>query len=235
MLWLINGVLSSSRVKIYFWKNFFKLYIVGRLRYIPRTSLQFEKILMTNMMIALKKLSSINSLSKGKIFLDFWLILLYNTNMSTEITTRMSPEGLEIANSYLANGNVSSVCQDLDVPRDQVVAVLNKREIQKYIDTVYMDSGYRNRFKLAETLDKLIDQKLEEAEESEIYTNKDLADLLMMQHKIRMDEMKAQTESEKAKNGVIKTQNNLQINTDVPFGQGNYGTLMRKLLEAEKA
>ena len=189
---------------------------------------------MTNMMIALEKILSINSFSKGKIFLDFWLILLYNTNMSTEITTRMSPEGLEIANSYLANGNVSSVCQELDIPRDEVVAILNKREIQKYIDTVYMDSGYRNRFKLAETLDKLIDQKLEEAEESEIYTNKDLADLLMMQHKIRMDEMKAQTEFEKAKNGAIKTQNNVQINTDVPFGQGNYGNLMKKLLEAEK-
>ena len=122
----------------------------------------------------------------------------------------------------------------LDIPRDEVVAILNKREIQKYIDTVYMDSGYRNRFKLAETLDKLIDQKLEEAEESEIYTNKDLADLIMMQHKIRMDEMKAQTEFEKAKNGTIKTQNNVQINTEVPFGQGNYGTLMKKLLEAEK-
>ena len=154
--------------------------------------------------------------------------------MSTEITTRMSPEGLEIANSYLANGDVSAVCQELDIPRDIVVAVLNKREIQKYIDTVYMDSGYRNRFKLAETLDKLIYQKLEEAEESEIYTNKDLADLLMMQHKIRMDEVKAQTEFEKAKGGNIKTQNNVQINTEVPFGQGNYGTLMKKLLEAEK-
>ena len=190
---------------------------------------------MFNMMIASKNSCSINSPSKEKIFLDIWLILLYNMRMSTEITTRMSPEGLEIANSYLANGEVSAVCRELAIPRDQVVEVLNKREVQKYIDTVYMDSGYRNRFKLAETLDKLIDQKLEEAEETELYTSKDLADLLMMQHKIRMDEMKAQTEFEKAKNGNIKTlkQNNVQINTDVPFGQGNYGTLMKKLLEAD--
>ena len=146
----------------------------------------------------------------------------------------MSPEGLEIANSYLANGEVSVVSRKLGVSREVVVAALNKREVQKYIDTVYMDSGYRNRFKLAETLDKLIDQKLEEAEETEISPSKDLADLLMMQHKIRMDEMKAQTELEKVKNSPIKTQNNVQINTDVPFGQGNYGTLMKKLLEAEK-
>ena len=55
--------------------------------------------------------------------------------MSTEITTRMSPEGLEIANSYLANGEVSAVCRDLALPRDVVVEALNKREVQKYIDT----------------------------------------------------------------------------------------------------
>ena len=156
--------------------------------------------------------------------------------MTKEITTRMSPEGLEIANSYLANGDVSSVCRELDVPRDQVVAILNKREIQKYIDTVYMDSGYRNRFKLAETLDKIIDQKLVEAEETEIFSNKDLADLLMMQHKIRMDEMKAQTEIEKIAAGSVRalTQNNIHIDGEMPFGQGNYGSLMKKLLDAEK-
>ena len=57
----------------------------------------------------------------------------------------------------------------------------------------------------------------------------------MMQHKIRMDEMKAQTEFEKVKMGAVKSLTNVQINTDVPFGQGNYGTLMKKLLEAEKA
>ena len=70
---------------------------------------------------------SIKSLSKEKIILDFRLIILYNTNMSKEITTRMSPEGLEVANSYLANGDVSSVCRDLGVPRDEVV--------HRYIDT----------------------------------------------------------------------------------------------------
>ena len=96
-----------------------------------------------------------------------------------------------------------------------------------------MDSGYRNRFKLAETLDKLIDQKLEEAEETEMYSNKDLADLLQLAHKMRMDEIKAQTELEKANTSSVKTQNNVMINSEVPFGQGNYGALMDKLLKSE--
>ena len=99
---------------------------------------------------------------------------------------------------------------------------------------MYLDSGYRNRSKLASVLDDLIDRKLEEAEETEMYSSKDLADLLQMAHKMRMDEIKAQAELEKASGGAaIKTQNNVLINSEVPFGQGNYGALMEKLLKSE--
>ena len=103
--------------------------------------------------------------------------------------------------------------------------------MKAYVDQVYLDTGYRNRFKLADVLDTLIDAKLEEAEESEVYTSKDLADLVGMAHNIRMDELKAQTELEKAKAQTIKTQVNIQDNSQVPFGQGNYGELMKKLLK----
>ena len=45
-----------------------------------------------------------------------------------------------------------------------------------------------------------------------------------------MDEIMDQTDLAKAEASNIKTQNNVQINADVPFGQGNYGKLMEKLL-----
>ena len=151
--------------------------------------------------------------------------------MSKEITTRMSPEGLEIANKYLTSGSVEDVSSELNVSKDIVVSTLSKREVKHYIDTVYMDIGYRNRFKLGQTLDTIIDKKMEEAEESEMYSSKDIADLLNLAHKIRMDELKAQTELEKAKAGNIRTQNKVQVLTDQPFGQGNYGKLMDKLLK----
>ena len=125
--------------------------------------------------------------------------------MSKEITTRMSPEGLEIANKYLTSGSVEDVSSELNVSKDIVVSTLAKREVKQYIDTVYMDIGYRNRFKLGQTLDTIIDKNMEEAEESEMYSNKDIADLLNLAHKIRMDELKAQTELEKAKAGNIRT------------------------------
>ena len=154
--------------------------------------------------------------------------------MKTEISTRISPEGLEIANAYLKNWVTYRTYARNSPYKKQMSEYLAKREVKAYIDQVYLDTGYRNRFKLAETLDVLIDKKLEEADESEIYSSKDLADLLSMAHKMRMDELKAQAEIEKAKASSIKTQNNVQINAEVPFGQGNYGELMKKLLGEKK-
>ena len=48
--------------------------------------------------------------------------------MAKELTT-ISPEGLEIANSYLQYGNIRGVCEYLQVPETQVVEVLNKRDV----------------------------------------------------------------------------------------------------------
>ena len=150
--------------------------------------------------------------------------------MAKELTT-ISPEGLEIANSYLQFGNIRGVCDYLQVPEQQVVEVLNKREVKKYIDTVYLDMGYRNKNNIATVLDEMIASKLEEAQESGMYSSKDLADLLQMAHKMRMDEIKAQADLEKAQSSTVKNQTNVQINEAVPFGQGNYGKLMEKLLK----
>ena len=149
--------------------------------------------------------------------------------MTKELTT-ISPEGLEVANSYLMFGNIKGVCEHLQVAEHVVIEVLNKREVKKYIDTVYLDMGYRNKNNIGSLLDDMIASKLEEAQESGVYSSKDLADLLQMAHKMRIDEIKAQTDLEKAQGGNIKNQTNVQINEAVPFGQGNYGKLMEKLL-----
>jgi molybdenum cofactor biosynthesis enzyme len=154
--------------------------------------------------------------------------------MTKELTT-ISPEGLEVANSYLMFGNIKGVCQHLQVTEPEVVEVLNKREVKQYIDTIYLDMGYRNKNNIGSLLDDMIASKLEEARESGVYSSKDLADLLQMAHKMRIDEIKAQTDLEKAQGGSIKNQTNVQINEAVPFGQGNYGKLMEKLLNGNES
>ena len=80
----------------------------------------------------------------------------YNTTMKNEIAVKMSPEGLEVANTYLELGSVSEVCTRLNLDENTVSEYLGKREIKQYIDQVYLDTGYRNRFKLASTLDSFL-------------------------------------------------------------------------------
>jgi hypothetical protein len=56
-----------------------------------------------------------------------------------------------------------------------------------------------------------------------------------MAHKMRIDEIKAQADLAKAEGSNIKNQTNVQINESVPFGQGNYGKLMEKLLNGNES
>lgn len=151
----------------------------------------------------------------------------YNGNMSKELTT-ISPEGLEVANAYLSLGNIQGVSELLNVPEYKVTQLLDKREVKRYIDLVYLDTGYRNRNNIASLLDEMIASKLEEAAESGIFTKKDLFDLLEFAHKMRMDELKQKKEEQS-----IKNQTNVQINDGSPFGSGNYAVLMEKLLRGE--
>ena len=155
--------------------------------------------------------------------------------MSNELTV-ISPEGLEIANSYLILGNIKAVCADLNIAQHIVVEWLGKREVKKYVDTVYFDMVYRNRANLANLLDEMVESKLEEAQESGIYSNKDLADLKMMAHKIRMDEMKMDIEREKVAGTNIRNQTNVQINDGSGvLGQSNYGKLVESLFNGQQS
>ena len=66
-----------------------------------------------------------------------------------QISTRISPEGLEIANAYLELGSIPAVCTRLQIDEAKASEYLAKREVKAYVDQVYLDTGYRNRFKLA--------------------------------------------------------------------------------------
>lgn len=131
---------------------------------------------------------------------------------------KINPENLEVANAYLSTGSAITAASQMGVNPDQVYAVLEKSEVKEYINSVYQDQGYRNRFRLAELLDEVIDSKLQEARDSDTYSSKDLVDIIALAHKISTDHSKTSAPS---------TQTNVQLNS---FGEGNYGKLMEKLL-----
>lgn len=141
--------------------------------------------------------------------------------MSSNIVP-IGPEGLEVANAYVQFQDMDTVAYELDIPRHEVARQLALPHVRRYIDSVYLDLGYRNRNKLGSVLDKMINSKLEEAEETGIFTSKDLLELLQFSHKMRMDQAKLEKE-EKA----IETQTNIQVNQ---YGDSSYGKLMERLI-----
>jgi hypothetical protein len=136
--------------------------------------------------------------------------------------TRLAPEEYDVANAYLQCGSIEETAKYLQVPVHVITKTLREPNIKTYLDQIYLDLGYRNKNKLGALLDKMIDAKIEEAEETGIYTKKDLLELITLAHKMRMDEIKA----EKEVNNVVNIAN---------IGQEtNYGRLMRTLLPQEE-
>lgn len=140
----------------------------------------------------------------------------------TTTVTKISPEGFDIANAFLTYGSVEDTAEQLDIPRHEVVRVIQLPEVKRYLDGVYLDQGYRNRDNIGRVLDKMIEAKLEEAEESGVYTSKDLLELLQAAHKMRMDEIKMAKENSGLPGVAVQVNNQ--------FGDSNYGRLMNKLL-----
>jgi len=95
-------------------------------------------------------------------------------NLSKQITTTvdaltktldappLDPVVLALANDYLAGKSVTSV--------------IEKKEVKAYIDSVFATQGYLNRIKRMNLINQVIDQKLQEAVETGIYSKKDLLD-----------------------------------------------------------
>ena len=139
----------------------------------------------------------------------------------------ISPEGAEIANTYLENAcSIKATSEALNIPTHTVSAALHDPMVKNYVTGVLRENGHRHMENILNRLDQVIDMKWEELEEAEIGSNKDIADLLQMAHKMRMD-MSRLLQADTAKSGPA-TQKNTQVNV---FGEGKYGALIEKLLK----
>jgi hypothetical protein len=141
---------------------------------------------------------------------------------------QVAPEDLEVLNVYLQTTDLDMTVKETGLPKDQVIAIINKREVKQVIDTVFLEQGYMNRFRLKDVLGEIIESKLEEAREAEEYTSKDLVDVIALMHKIGQDERKLQVDRDKINKPTNQT--NVQIND---YGQ-NYGSLLERILQGEK-
>ncbi len=143
---------------------------------------------------------------------------------------KISPENLEIANAYLQCQNLELVSRDLSLPMDMVTEILARKEVRAYVDMVFLDFGFNNRFKMRAVMDAVINKKLEMMDEADVGSDKDIIDIMALSHKMSMDILDRQIKLEeaKAKNAQnIKNQTNIQVNGD---DGSKYQALIQKLM-----
>ena len=90
----------------------------------------------------------------------------------------LDPVMLAIANDYLSGRSVETIAEEYDLPQDRITSVIEQREVKAYIDSVFATQGYLNRVKRINLINRVIDQKLEEAVETGIYSKRDLLDCM---------------------------------------------------------
>ena len=146
-------------------------------------------------------------------------------------TLAIAPEYLDVANCYLENTlDLNKTCDALGLSKDYVSEVIARKEVRAYINNVYFSIGFNNRGTLASAMDAVIKKKFAELEEADVGSSKDIAELLMMKHKMRMEELALELKVQQGIEGP-RVQTNIQVNDN---GGSNYTSLLQRLIEAGK-
>lgn len=153
------------------------------------------------------------------------------TNIPAEAID-ISPEGLEVANTYLRLGDLDKTASELSIQPELVSKYLEKREIRAYIDNVYMHTGFNNRFTMRAAMDAILAKKFQELDEAGVGSNKDIAELLELSHKMTMAELDKMIQLKKLESSNIKNQVNVQINEGISDGT-RYGNLLQSILNVQ--
>jgi DNA-binding MarR family transcriptional regulator len=140
---------------------------------------------------------------------------------------KVALEHMHVANTYLQSLNTQNTAEQLGLRIEEVVDILDKREIKSYIDRCFNEQAWMSRDRIALSLGNLIDKKLEELEEAGIGSKYDIMDLLKEAHKMSLAERKLAMEEAK-----VQHQLNIQINNTTNNAYGsNWADLMTKLIK----
>lgn len=145
-------------------------------------------------------------------------------------TLQIAPEALEVANCYLQLQDARRVADELDLPVTLVTEILARREVKAYVDHVFMDTGFNNRFEMRAAMDALIKKKFQEMHEADVGSTKDITELLALSHKMSMDLLDREIQLAKAQQSIQpQKQVNVQINDDGT----KYSSLISRLISGD--
>ena len=99
-------------------------------------------------------------------------------------TPPLDPVVLAIANDYLSGKSIETMSDEYGVSQDRITSVIEKKEVKAYIDGVYATQGYLNRVKRINLINKVIEQKIQDAVETGVFSKKDLLDWMKHLHEV---------------------------------------------------
>ena len=137
----------------------------------------------------------------------------------------VAPEFITVATEYVKHLDVAKTAAVLKLPVLTVTGVLDKKEVQRYVDAMFLQQGYMQRNKLNDVLSKIIDLKLDEMEETEMGSNKDILEILKFAHTMSMDHAKLNKEDKGPSTNVKIEQN---------FGGDNYSKLLERIVSGDE-
>lgn len=141
----------------------------------------------------------------------------------------IDPEGLEVANAYLQNPDINIVADELNISTELVTQILAKREVKAYVDSVFFNIGFNNKFQMRKLMDTIIKKKLQDMDEAETGSTKDITEILALSHKMTIEFMDKEIQLEKMRqSNTAKVQTNIQINNE--GGGSNYSSLLQQLM-----
>lgn len=150
------------------------------------------------------------------------------TNTPAE-TLNISPEALEVSNCYLQNPDINKVADILDIPSELVSQILDRKEVRAYVNSVFFSTGFNNRIKMSELMDTIIKKKLQDMDEADVGSSKDIIEILALQHKMTSEILDKEIQLEKIRAGnQLKSQTNIQINEGI--GGSKYSALIEQLI-----
>lgn len=110
---------------------------------------------------------------------DFPLTYSDQLNSALEAPA-LDPSILIVANEYLSGEAIDDIAKNHALTMDQVTAIIERKDVRSYVDSVYLSQGYLNRVKRLALINRVVDKKLQEAVESDVYSKKDLLDWMKL-------------------------------------------------------
>jgi len=144
--------------------------------------------------------------------------LTYSENLNAALEApELDPQHLLVANELLCGKSIPSIAESTGLSTDQVTAIVERSEIRRYVDAVYMSQGYLNRVRRMQIINRVVDEKLAEAAETGVWSKRDLLDWMKLLNDMDKDS--------RPKAPTTAVQVNHQTN--------NYTTLMQDLFQKD--